>query len=174
MAGGADTAILQRYQRGYNPKSRANLLPDFKPGTRNTKGKRPTLKTKIRRFLEEDIGTYLFDGSPINREDRLLLQAIEDAENCTEPIDRHRALNIVLDRLYGKPPQTTNTKLSGSLDHNLTGFIAFADIANFPGGFPAMKEAIAKGQYLPCEDGVKLNPDFVEIAESGSESQETE
>jgi hypothetical protein len=86
-------------------------------------GKRPTLKTKIRRFLNEDVGSFLLDGMPINREDRMLMQAIEDAEMATEPIDRHRALNIVLDRLYGKAVQPTDNKYSGSLDlhHTFTG-----------------------------------------------------
>ncbi len=102
---------------GVHPNSLANLRP--LPREQWHKGKKPTLKTKIRRFLNEEVGSYLIDGLPINREDRILLRAIEDAENAAEPIDRHRAIGIVLDRLYGKPVMPI--KQSGAVAVNITG-----------------------------------------------------
>lgn len=119
MAETAVTTALERWPNGHHPNSRANLRP-IPPELRH-KGKRATLKTKIRRFLNEEVGAYLFDGKPISREDRLLLGAIEDAESATEAIDRHRAINILFDRLYGKPLQRDNVRHSGNLNVNVTG-----------------------------------------------------
>ncbi|MDE2019560.1 MAG: hypothetical protein KGJ13_04395 [Patescibacteria group bacterium] len=156
------TANLIPLQRGQNPRL---VLP-------NHKERGASFETQLERIANMRGGEV--DGGDgkvtLNLEAHAWYKLLRDSRNDKDfdLVQRANALAKFSDRLHGKPLQ--RQELSGSLDHNLTGFIAFADIKDFA----AMKQAVAEGRYLPHEDGLIPNPDFKELAESSSESQETE
>ncbi len=87
-----------------NPESLKNLTP-FKPGfdpRRNMKGRGPGFPGIVRYAL--DLGAGDDEGRPITVEERMLLMTIRDSiDDKARPLDRHRAIKFIWDRLYGKP-----------------------------------------------------------------------
>lgn len=108
-----------------NPASLANLRPQpFQPGFDPRRANNAGMQYEhsaefiLRKLLAKTGGKV--DGVDASRFDVTLFLLIKDAMDTNlAPIDRHRAVNTILDRIEGKPLQ--RQELSGSLNHNVTG-----------------------------------------------------
>lgn len=105
-----DTSHLIPFKKGYDPR---RVIP-------NNTGKtlRPNAKKILRQLLAE--GGEKINERDATRGERILYLAVVDALNeDLAPIDRHRALNIILDRTEGKPIQAV--KQTGAVSLNIIG-----------------------------------------------------
>lgn len=102
---------------GNHPNSIANL----RPGTRNLiPGGKPSVKRKIRRFVESKASEPDAEFGEITYEEKMILMAMRESMNeRIEPIDRDRARRFLFDRLHGKPVE--HKKISGTVHHQHSG-----------------------------------------------------
>ncbi len=101
---------LVPFAKGYDPR---RVIP-------NTTGMkyRPSAKRILKKLLDER--TEEIDGIEATRLEKALYLAIKDSlDTGLDPIDRHRGLNIILDRTEGKPTQ--RVQQSGTIKHEFTG-----------------------------------------------------
>lgn len=144
------------------PAQLANLNP-FRGTQPNNTGKEYKHSSDyiFKKYLQKKGDTV--DGEEATRFDMSLFLIIRDAMDKTlAPVDRHRAINIILDRLEGKAVQPSDIKVRGAIDLTVTNV---AEMSN------AQLEAMMSEKYKRLEDGSIVEVDF-EVIENGESSAE--
>ncbi len=104
------------------PAQLANLLPMRGLPQPNNTGKKyeHTSAYILRKYLTEPGATI--GGKQVSRFDGMLYKLIADGIDAGEPIDRHRAVNMILDRLEGKP--LARSEIAMDVNLNIIGKLA--------------------------------------------------
>lgn len=147
----------------------ATLRPQpFSPGNDprriipNNTGKRYEHSAEyiLRKLLSNSGGKV--DGVDASRFDVALFLLIKDAMDTNlAPIDRHRAVNTILDRIEGKALQ--RNELSRSIEHNVTGK-RLAELS-----IEELNALVANAdRYLEAPDGTIIEVEYEETAGDGA------